>query len=78
MDIGKNKDVFLNFGLIAAGRLSEIEKLQRLIKKDFKDLKVVYCTVTAKRLFLRKIGVSDNYEREEEESIEVQEKTRRT
>jgi len=51
---GSNRDVYLNFGLIAYGPLREIEKLQVLISRDCKDLKVVYQTVTAKRLFLVK------------------------
>ena len=53
----KNKDVFLNFGLIAYGPLSEIEKLQKIIDDECKGLKLVYQTVSAKRLFLSKKSV---------------------
>jgi len=54
LDLRKNKDVYLNFGVIVNGPLAEIEKLQIFLKKKMKNLKVVYCTVTAKRLFLLK------------------------
>ena len=66
----KNKEVFLNFGLIAYGSLREIENLQRIIKSDFQGLKIVYQTVTAKRLFLqRKSRLEDGMnEREKEKS----------
>ena len=66
----KNKEVFLNFGLIAYGSLREIENLQRIIKSDFQGLKIVYQTVTAKRLFLqRKSRLEDDMnEREKEKS----------
>lgn len=50
----RNRDVYLNFGLIAYGRLGEIEKLQQLISKDAESLKVVYQTVSARRLKLVK------------------------
>jgi len=50
----KNKDVIVNFGLIACGKLGEIEKLQHFIMENLKDFKVVYQTVSAKRLFLVK------------------------
>lgn len=50
----KNKDVFLNFGLIAYGPLKEIEKLQQIIDKECENLRIVYQTVSAKRLFLVK------------------------
>jgi len=65
----KNKDVFLNFGLIAFGPLSEIEKLQRIIDDECKGLKLVYQTVSAKRLFLSKKSVRREkvYGREERE-----------
>jgi len=52
--IEKNKDVILNFGLIAVGRLRDIEKLQKLIERDCKQLKIVYQCVSARRLFLVK------------------------
>jgi len=52
--IEKNKDLIVNFGLIARGPLREIEKLQALIVEECKRLKIVYQTVSAKRLFLVK------------------------
>ena len=67
----KNKDVFLNFGLIAYGSLREIEKLQRLISSDCKGLKIVYQTVTTKRLFLQRkseLGDGINVNKEKEQS----------
>ena len=51
----RNKDVILNFGLIAVGPLREIEKLQQLVIRDCKGLKIVYQTVSAKRLKLVKV-----------------------
>lgn len=63
----KNKEVYLNFGLIAYGSLREIEKLQRIINSDFQGLKIVYQTVTAKRLFLqRKSRLEDGIQNERE------------
>jgi hypothetical protein len=53
-NLDRNKDVILNFGLIAVGSLREIEKLQRLITRDCKGLKIVYQTVSAKKLKLVK------------------------
>jgi hypothetical protein len=53
--LDKNKDVILNFGLIAVGPLREIEKLQQKIARDCKQLRIVYQTVTAKKLKLVKI-----------------------
>ena len=53
-DIERNRDVYLNFGLIAYGPLREIEKLQERIRVDCKHLKVVYQTVSAKKLYLVK------------------------
>ena len=53
-DIERNRDVYLNFGLIAYGPLREIEKLQERIRLDCKNLKVVYQTVSAKKLYLVK------------------------
>jgi len=50
----KNKEVILNFGLIARGPLAEIEELQRFIHEKCRNLKVVYQTVTARRLYLVK------------------------
>jgi len=50
----KNREVYLNFGLIAYGSLREIEKLQEIIERELKGLKVIYQTVTSKRLFLVK------------------------
>ena len=50
----KNRDVYLNFGLIAYGSLREIERLQQIIERELKELKIIYQTVTSKRLFLGK------------------------
>jgi hypothetical protein len=55
-NLDKNKDVILNFGLIAVGPLREIEKLQQMIIRDCKGLKIVYQTVSAKRLKLVKVS----------------------
>lgn len=54
-NLDKNKDVILNFGLIAVGPLKEIERLQQLVISDCKGLKIVYQTVSAKRLKLVKL-----------------------
>mgnify|MGYP007013801579 CR=1 FL=1 len=54
MERDRNRDVYLNFGLICFGPLREIEKLQDLIRRECENLRVVYQTVTAKRLFLVK------------------------
>jgi hypothetical protein len=58
----KNRDVFLNFGMIAYGPLREIEKLQRILQEECAGLKLVYQTISAKRLFLKKIAVTDRAE----------------
>jgi len=50
----RNRDVYLNFGLIVYGSLKDIERLQRMIESNCKGLRVVYQTVTAKRLWLTK------------------------
>jgi len=50
----RNLDVYLNFGLICYGPLSEIIKLQGLVEKECRRLKVRYQTVTAKKLWLVK------------------------
>jgi hypothetical protein len=64
--LDKNKQVYLNFGLIAVGPLSEIEKLQRLVKEQCEELRVVYQTVSAKKLFLvKKKEVNGNWEKKE-------------
>ena len=54
LDLEKNKDVILNFGLIVRGRLRDIEELQRYILKRMRRLHVVYCMVTARKLYLVK------------------------
>jgi hypothetical protein len=54
-NLERNKDVILNFGLIAVGPLREIEKLQQMVIRDCKGLKIVYQTVSAKRLKLVKV-----------------------
>jgi len=59
----RNKQVYLNFGLIAVGPLAEIEKLQRLVTEQCQQLRVVYQTVSAKKLFLvKKKMVTEKYE----------------
>jgi hypothetical protein len=59
--LDRNKQVYLNFGLIAVGPLSEIEKLQRLVTEQCEQLRVVYQTVSAKKLFLvKKSGLLDS------------------
>jgi hypothetical protein len=51
----KNKEVILNFGLIAYGQLKIIEELQAIIEKQFEGrLRVLFQTVTAKRLHIIK------------------------
>jgi hypothetical protein len=55
----KNKDVFLNFGLIAYGPLSEIERLQETFNRECHSVKVVYQTVAAKRLKLVKMEIGE-------------------
>jgi hypothetical protein len=56
----------LNFGLIAVGPLAEIEKLQRLVTEQCEQLRVVYQTVSAKKLFLlKKKEVNGNWEKKE-------------
>ena len=50
----RNRDVYLNFGLIAYGPLREIERLQRMIELGCQGLRIVYQTVSAKRLYLVK------------------------
>jgi len=62
MDLDRNRDVYLNFGLIAYGSLREIEKLQQIIEREFKELKIVYQTVTAKRLLLVKNEGRSDYQ----------------
>ena len=54
MERDRNRDVYLNFGLIAYGPLREIERLQEMIRLDCQGLKIVYQTVSAKRLYLVK------------------------
>ena len=62
----RNKQVYLNFGLIAVGPLAEIEKLQRLVTEQCEQLRVVYQTVSAKKLFLlKKKEVNGNWEKKE-------------
>jgi len=55
----RNKDVILNFGLIARGKLRDIENLQRFIVEKISGLRVVYCTVTAKKLKLIRLKEVD-------------------
>jgi hypothetical protein len=64
--LDRNKQVYLNFGLIAVGPLAEIEKLQRLVTEQCEQLRVVYQTVSAKKLFLlKKKEVNGNWEKKE-------------
>jgi hypothetical protein len=55
--IEKNRDVILNFGLVSSGKLGDIEELQQLIKDS--KLRLVYWTVSAKRLKLVKMDNGD-------------------
>ena len=56
----------MNFGLIAVGPLVEIEKLQRLVTEQCEQLRIVYQTVSAKKLFLlKKKEVNGNWEKKE-------------
>lgn len=54
----RDLDVRLNLGLIAYGRLGDILKLRlrikELIQRDCQDLRIVYQTITADRLWLVK------------------------
>lgn len=56
----RNRDAPLNLGLIAWGPLREIEKLQALIEKECKGLRIVYQTVTGSDLWLSKRRKMDN------------------
>jgi hypothetical protein len=56
----KNREVILNFGIIAYGQLKHIEELQSVLEHDFEGkLKVIFQTVTAKRLRIEKVGNSE-------------------
>ena len=54
----RDLDVRLSFGLIAYGRLEDILKLKtrirELIERDCQDLRIVYNTITADKLWLVK------------------------
>ena len=50
----KNRDIHVNFGLIAYGKLRSVEELQDLISEHCKELKIVYQCVSGQRLFLVK------------------------
>ena len=69
----KNKDVFLNFGLIAFGTLREIEKLHAHIEEKCEGLDIVYQTVCAHRLYLKKKGGKWDSKKESEEGCEPRE-----
>ena len=59
-----NRNVYVNFGLIACGPISEIEKLQELIinHDNQNNLRIVYAIVSAKRLRLVKVKrIGDKY-----------------
>jgi hypothetical protein len=51
-------DMRVRFGLIAYGRLGDILKLRmrirELIERDCQDLKIVYHTITADKIWIRK------------------------
>jgi len=54
----KNRDLYVNMGIIVAGKFSDIEKLQKKIHDVLEketSLKIVYITVTARRLRLIKM-----------------------
>jgi len=53
--LDRNKDVILNYGLIAYGPLREIERLQQMIAAECKQLRIVYQTVSTRKLKLVKI-----------------------
>ena len=55
MDKDRNRDVILNFGLIARGKLREIERLQDFIDRNLPHFRVIYQTVTARKLKLLKV-----------------------
>ena len=55
MDKDRNRDVILNFGLIARGKLREIERLQDFIERNLPHFRVIYQTVTARKLKLLKV-----------------------
>jgi len=55
LDKDRNRDVILNFGLIARGKLREIERLQDFIERNLPHFKIIYQTVTARKLKLLKI-----------------------
>ncbi|MEM1558184.1 MAG: hypothetical protein QXG12_06290 [Thermoproteota archaeon] len=54
----RDLDVYVNFGLIARGRLGDILKLKmrirELIERDCQDLRIIYNTITAEKLWLVK------------------------
>lgn len=53
----KNDQVYLNFALIAFGPLGEIKELQKLINDQCKKVRVIYQTVSAKRLKVTKWNI---------------------
>ena len=55
MDKDRNRDVILNFGLIARGKLREIERLQDFIEANLSNFRVIYQTVTARKLKIHKV-----------------------
>lgn len=60
MESEKNREVYLNFGLIAYGKLKDIEKLQAAIERLMPNVQVVYQTVSAKRLKLVKMEIGES------------------
>ena len=63
----KNRDIYVNFGLIAYGKLRSVEELQKLISEHCEELKIVYQCVSGSRLFLLKkkpvTGKSEKWEK---------------
>ncbi len=60
MESVKNREIYLNFGLIAYGKLKNIEELQAAIERLMPGLHVVYQTVSAKRLKLVKMEIGES------------------
>jgi hypothetical protein len=52
----RNKQAYINFGLIAYSTIEKIEKVQDAIESILKQEEIVYSIVTARRLWLSKRG----------------------
>ena len=68
--MNRNREVYLNFGMIAFGPLGEIEDLQKLIEDRRGDLRIVYQTVSARRLYLVKKREKENINEKGEERVQ--------